>query len=169
MGTLEAIIVAYLEERPNSNEVLNDLLEERGQERIAQDVKQADRLAIVLDEILNAECSGSLACDFAEHVLSFTSIETQFAAKKALAAKRAYLSGEGDLKEIVELADAALNEWQPDNTPAARAAWSIWAASLARPSKAAASAQAAREGELDWQIERTKAVLLEGEPTSGAQ
>lgn len=160
MNPYSALVSAYLDGENGSANVLDDFLEDKGEDRVAEVTDLPGRLKIVLDRLLPAREADDLACDFAEHVhsvLERNGIETK-AVKDALAAKRQ--SGENvSSQELSVLADNALSDWQPDNSTVSRAIWSTWAAVLANPSCAAGSAQAARDGELEWQVERTKEVL----------
>ena len=61
--------LAYLDGEAGIAELLNDLLEEHGRERVAMETDEIGRLEIVLEKMLSREQGRDLAFDFAEHVI----------------------------------------------------------------------------------------------------
>ena len=162
MDNFKATLCSYLDGENSAPEILNDLLEEEGRERIVEDGDLAQRLSVVLTKILPHEQAQLLACDFAEHVMGQIKITRRGREKilRALGEKRHLIGRDPARARLRAMASDVLTGWERNNESESRAVWAVWAALMNLPHHVAKSAQAAAEDELYWQIEHTKQAIL---------
>ncbi len=165
------LICAYLDGLPSAADVLNDALEEAGRERVAVDGSAGERLALVLDEMLEEDVARKAAIEFARHVVGYCDSPQ---ARALIQQKSSELDPTAAAVELPtsEVDGVGSNEdgpagytllaqlgWSPRNTPKASAAWALWGALQIPVRYVAAAAQRANGSELEWQIERLKSLL----------
>ncbi|MFK7768149.1 MAG: hypothetical protein AB8B55_13075 [Mariniblastus sp.] len=169
-----SILISFLEGAGNAGEVLNDYLEDHSQPRLvpvegestAKLAEIGGRLAFVVNTLLPAELACSLACDFSQHAIEKSSLDS----KVLKQAKTIYKQLEDfnknpdstfeDEKQLMAAANKFLMAaWKSDGSPDAGAAWSVWATVMAKPGNVAKSAQGVSKDEFDWQIDHLKKQL----------
>lgn len=152
---------AYLDGDESATDILNDLLEESGRERVAEEGNQSERLGLVLTEIMDRESAESIACDFAEHAFNSvrTTVEGREKVIRALQEKRQLLGQGPENATLRSLASDVATAWGRSNQAESRAVWAVWAALMNLPKHVAKSAQSVGEDQLAWQIDRTKEAI----------
>ena len=167
-----AFMLAILEGKPGAGDVLNDYLEENGRDRVVADgsdsLSDSGRVSLILNDVLPDKIARRIVSDFAEHAIA--QVELDHAQKKAGkqliknyrnlldGAELGYAFSEQDL---IDKANSFLAlTWGTEATPKARAAWSVWAMVMGKPSNAAVSAQAVGKDELVWQLDYLNKQLI---------
>ena len=165
MNNVTASICAFLDGDEGAVDILNDALELIGAKRVAKAGTTAERLELVLVNLIPRKQAELLACDFAEHVMPIAGLNKrrQAVAKNALKAKRDQVAGKINFPALRKAAIPTLAGWEANNTPKSFAIWTVWAAALSSPKDAATSAQRATATELAWQVNRTKQFLQENQ------
>jgi len=159
-----SFMLEMLDGKPGAGGVLNDYLEEIGHERVVADnfdsLNDSERVSMILNDVLPDRIARLIVTDFAEHVWGQVKLSDDEvkSGKEIINRFREFLNSNEVNEvfaedELIETAGSLLSSfWQADSSPRSRAAWSVWASIMGKPSNAAVSAQAVNEDELIWQL-----------------
>ena len=166
------LICTYLDGLPGAADILNDALEESGKPRLAVEGTMGERLALVLEQLLEEPLARRASVDFARHVVEHC--DSPFA-RAVLDQKNAQVDPDADeaalksaAEKVAEFEDERfpsnymlLNRlgWRSEASAKSSAAWALWGALQIPVHYVSLAAQRISTTELQWQVEHLKQLL----------